>query len=186
MKKQEKILVAAIAAMAVAIPALVAVSVAQPKAYYVPSGSMEPTLHLAATIRVRQNFYQNIAQVQRGDIVVYAFRDKATGSITESIKRVVGLPSDKVRLSGTQIWINGRQLSHALKSRAGKVAVFQETNGKASYSVQYGDNKVLARAFSATVPPGHLLCLGDNRDNANDSRYTGAVPFKSVIGKKMP
>jgi signal peptidase I len=186
MKKKDKMFIAATGIIALAIPAVVYIAAAQPKRYYIPSGSMEPTLHLKSTIRVQNNPFQNISQVQRGDIIVHTRLDKRTGKPAESIKRVVGLPGDKVQLSGTNIWVNGRKLSHVLVRRAGKVTEYQETNGKASYRVQYGDNVVLAPAFSTTVSEGHLLCLGDNRDNANDSRYSGLVPFKSIIGKRVP
>lgn len=184
--KQKKVFVAAAGVAALAIPAIVAFGAAQPKPYFIPSGSMEPTIRLKTTIRVQKNPFQDISQVRRGDIIIHSRFDKATGTTDDSIKRVVGLPGDKVKLSGTNVWLNGRQLPHVLLRRIGKVAVYQEKNGKASYRVQYGDNFEPAPAFSATVSQGHLLCLGDNRDNSYDSRSTGLVPFPSVIGKKVP
>ena len=156
------------------------------KTYFIPSGSMEPTLLLGSRIPFQLKAYKNIAQVQRGDIVAYTRTDRATGEAVEFFKRVVGLPGDKVQLSGTRISLNGQTLSHVLLRRKGKVTVYQETNGKTSYAVQYGDNVIPAPAFSTVVPADQLLCLGDNRDNSYDSRYTGAVPFATIIGKKMP
>lgn len=178
------------------------------KTYFIPSGSMEPTLPLGSRIPFQLNAYKNIAQVQRGDIIAYTRMDQATGKAVPFFKRVVGLPGDKVQLSGTRISLNGHTLSHGLLRlvsmrdasdpdrrhtlshgllrRRGKVAVYQEINAKASYAVQYGDNVDQAPAFSTVVPADQLLCLGDNRDNAYDSRYTGAVPFATIIGKKVP
>lgn len=194
MKTKEKMLIAASAVIALTIPALVSLVVAQPKRYSIPSGSMKPTLAIGSTIKVQRRAYANLAAVQRGDIIVYARRDPATGTTIETVQRVVGLPNDKVKISGTALFINGRALPHALLRRAGRVAVYRESNGAAKYSVQYGDNVPLPAAedmaptppFSVTVPAGRLFCLGDNRDNSYDSRFSGAVPFASVVGKRVP
>lgn len=184
MKKRNKVFIAVTSLVALAIPAIVGVAAAQPKTYFIPSASMKPTLPLNSHILVQRGAFRSIAQVRRGDIIVYNVLDKATRKPMESTKRVVGLPSDKVQLSGANIWINGRRLSHVLVRRIGKIAEYQETNDQATYHVQYGDYVVPAPAFSGVVPKGHLFCLGDNRDNALDSRYIGAVPFEVVIGKK--
>ena len=186
MKQKEKLFVGATSLIALAIPAVVHIAAAQPERHFVPSGSMEPTLSFESRIRVQRDAFQNIAQVRRGDIIVHMRWDKLTRKSVESIKRAVGLPGDKVRLAGPNIWVNGRPLPHVLLRRAGKITVYQETNGTATYSVQYGANVAPAPAFSTIVPQGQLFCLGDNRDNANDSRSIGPVPFKSVVGKKVP
>lgn len=185
MRKKDKVFIGVTSLITLTIPAVIAVAAAQPKTYFIPSRSMEPTLPLNSHILVQRGAFHSIAQVQRGDIVVYNVLDKRTRKPIESVKRVVGLPGDKVQLSGANIWINGRKLSHVLARRIGKVAQYRETNGTAAYHVQYGDYVVPAPAFSGVVPAGQLFCLGDNRDNALDSRYVGAVPFAVVIGKKV-
>ena len=158
----------------------------QDRLFWIASGSMEPTLSLSSIVRVQKHPFESITEAQRGDIIVYTRKDEATGKVVEPIKRIVGLPGDRVKLSGTSVWVNGHQLPHAMFRRAGKIGIYQEKNGGAVYFVQYGDNRIPAPAFSTTVLPGHLLCLGDNRDNSFDSRYTGLVPMNSVIGKMVP
>lgn len=185
MTHKDKRFIVAAGILAMALPGIVRVVAAQPRNYFMPSGSMEPTIPLASRIRVQRAPFQSIARVRRGDIIVLNRLDKGSGTTIEAVKRVVGLPGDRVQLSGTSIWLNGRKLPHTLLRRAGKVSVWGETVGKTTYRVQYGDNVAPSPAFSGTVPANTLFCLGDNRDNSNDSRYTGAVPFATIIGKKV-
>lgn len=188
--------IAATVLIALSIPAMVAVGKAQPRRYYIPSGSMEPTLKVQSTIRVKQNPFAKIDDVQRGDVIVFTVKDKATGSQMQHLQRVIALPGDKVTVSGTMagtmVKINGNKLPHLLLKRVGKVAIYRETNGKSSYQVQYGDNSpslpgmIPPPDFSTLVPAGQLFCLGDNRDNSYDSRYIGSIPFASIVGKQVP
>ncbi len=186
MKKPEKRWIVLAAVIALAIPAVVSIRAALPKPYYIAGGSMEPTLATHSRILVQRRAFADIAEVKRGDIIVHTSVDKSTGSRSDFVRRVVALPNDKVRLSGTAFSINGRALPHTLVRRVGKVAVYEETNGGAKYLVQYGDGSGSAPPFSTTVPAGRVFCLGDNRDNSYDNRYTGAVPFEAVVGKRVP
>lgn len=186
MKKKDKLFLAATALIALAIPAAMQVSALQPKNYFIASGSMEPTLPVNSHIRIAPDAFQNIGQIRRGDIIVYSRPDKSTGKSMEVVNRVVGLPGDKVQLNGTKILLDGKSLAHVLVRKSGKIAVFRETIGNASYEVEYGDNSAPSPAFATTVSAGQLFCLGDNRDNSYDSRYTGAVPFASVIARRVP
>lgn len=182
---------AATAALCLAIPAAVSFGAAQPKLHYIPSGAMEPTLHVDTYILVNNSPYQNISQVKRGDIIVYRRFDPQAKKPMEFVTRVVGLPGDKVQTTNNRLIINGRALSHVLIDRlrnptrfAPLVSRYQEVNGQAKYQVQYGDNLSPSRAFSSQVPQNQLFCLGDNRDNAYDSRFTGPVPITAITGKK--
>lgn len=185
MKAELKSFFALTAVTALIVPAAIALAAA-PKLFYVAGGSMEPTLKVSERVRIQKNAYKNIHEVRRGNIIVYSRVVKASGRRIEAVQRVIGLPGDKVRLSGTRISINGRELPHTLLRRAGKVSIYRETNGKAVYAVKYGDNGAPAPEYSTVVKRGHLLCIGDNRDNASDSRDNGAVPFTSVIAKLVP
>lgn len=182
MIKHDKVFLAALGLMAVFILAIASVRAFQPSAY-IAGDSMKPTLFIKSRIQIQRNAYQNIAQVQRGDIIVHTRLDERTGHQTETVNRVIGLPGDKVQLSGTSLAINGRNVPHVLVRRVGKLVLYRETNGKSSYQILHGDNTSPAPAFSTTVSANHLLCLGDNRDNAYDSRYTGLVPFASIKGR---
>ncbi len=157
---------------------------AQTRTYYIPSGSMLPNIRVGTSIQIKVNSYQTISTVNRGDIIVSTRTDH--GRLVDSFRRVIGLPGDKIAMNGTNLKINGRAVPHKLASKTGKVSVYTETNGTVQYQVQYGDNFSPAAPFSGVVPAGKLFCLGDNRDNAYDSRYAGSVPFNTVIGKKVP
>lgn len=157
---------------------------AQTRTQYIASGSMMPNLEADMRMQIKVNPYKTISAVKRGDTIVATRTEQ--GIRTDSIKRVVGLPGDKIAMNGTTLKINGRVLPHKLACKTGKVSIFVETNGAAKYQIQYGDNTSLAAPYKGVVPAGKLFCLGDNRDNAYDSRYTGSVPFDTIIGKKVP
>lgn len=157
---------------------------AQTRTQYIASGAMMPNLSVDSRIQVKVDPYPTISAVKRGDIIVATRSEQ--GRRTDSIKRVIGLPGDKIATKGTTLKINGRVLPHKLVKQQGKVSIYSEANGNAQYQVQYGDNTVKAAPYSGVVPAGKLFCLGDNRDNAYDSRYTGSVPFSAVTGAKIP
>lgn len=158
----------------------------QPRRVFVASGAMKPTLGVATYINVQRGNYRRVVDVTRGDIIVYERLDSTSQQQRQFVTRVVGLPGDKVQFNGTKVFINGRLLPHKKVGQKGKVSIWQESNGAANYQVQYGDNTAPSPAFSGIVPQNQLFCVGDNRDNSYDSRYTRAVPFTSVIGKKAP
>ncbi len=162
----------------------VGISKAQTHTFFIPSGSMMPSLPLNSTISVKLTAYQKMADVKRGDVIVHTRAEN--GQRIDSIKRVIGLPGDKIAMNGTTVQINGVALPHQLVSKSGKVAVYTETNGAAKYTVQYGDNLWPSPPWKGVVPAGQLFCLGDNRDNSNDSRYLGGVFFGEVLGKQVP
>lgn len=157
---------------------------AQTRTYYIPSGSMMPNLKLGTRIQTKVNPYQTISEIKRGDIIVATRIEK--GNRMDSIKRVIGLPGDKIAMNGTVLKINGRDLPHQLARKVGKISIYTETDGAAKYQVQYGDNTSPAAPYNGVVPYGQLFCLGDNRDNSYDSRYTGGVQFGEIVGKKVP
>jgi len=104
------------------------------------------------------------------------------------IKRVIGLPGDHVRLYGTSIWINGQPLPHTPVRQTADAQVFQESSRGASYTVAYQrtPQSSLKRAVTIAVPQNTIFVLGDNRDDAYDSRYLGPLPFASIVGKQVP
>lgn len=158
----------------------------QPRRVFISSGSMQPTLGVATYIKVQRGSYRQVADVARGDIITYERLDPSSKQQRQSVTRVIGLPGDKVQLNSTKVWINGGLLPHKKVGQKGKVSLWQETSGVANYQVQYGDNTAPSPAFTGTVPSNQFFCVGDNRDNAYDSRYTGSVPFAAIIGKKAP
>jgi signal peptidase I len=121
--------------------------------------SMEPNLHTDQRLVVEKITYSSwwpMGGPQRGDVVV--FRVDANSDLL--IKRVIGLPGDRVEVRAGQVYINGELLNEAYITRP-----------------TYGDYGPV------DVPPLHIFVLGDNRGFSNDSRAFGALSLESVIGR---
>ena len=128
---------------------------------------------------------------QRGDVVV--FRAPGAGAV-DFIKRVVGLPGDRIQLTKNVLTINGVAVP---RERVGDTAVegsgqratrYRETltNGVSYTTLALSDNGFLANTQEYVVPPGRYFVLGDNRDNSVDSRVlnqVGYVPAENLIGR---
>jgi len=141
------------------------------QAFKIPSGSMKPTLLVGDHILVNKFIYGikipftdktiiELGKPKRGDVVVFKYpldRKK------DYIKRVIGLPGDKVELVNKQLFINGRLID----------------DPHASYSF-YGN---LRNFGPVAVPAQHLFVMGDNRDESSDSRVWGFVPYAYLKGK---
>ncbi len=140
---------------------------------------MEPTLLVGDHILVNKFLYGvkipfinktliPIGTPERGDVIVFIYPvDKSK----DFIKRVVGLPGDKIKIIDKTVFINGTPY----KDDRGYYA---DTGGKLS------DSSTRRLPFGPeTVPENHLLVLGDNRDHSSDSRVWGFVPISSVKGK---
>ncbi len=187
-------------------------AVAEP--FRIPSGSMMPTLDVGDFILVSKFSYGirlpqlhmkvlDLGSPQRGDIVV--FRPPwAPGE--DWIKRVVGLPGDRVVVKGEKVWINGqlvndRTVGPYRSSRGNLESAYLERNNAAVLDEHLGrvDHKILempdinSSPLGAPgvpnahnpeiVPAGCYFVMGDNRDNSEDSRYHGCVPEDALVGK---
>ena len=124
----------------------------------------------------------------RGDIVVFKLpRDPSI----DYIKRVIGLPGDKIQMIGGQLYINGNAIPHKRiedfidtdeQGHKTRVERFRETlpNGVSYTTLNLTDNNYLDNTPVYEVPAGHYFMMGDNRDNSSDSRVlsnVGYVPF---------
>jgi len=150
------------------------------QAFKIPSGSMKPTLLIGDHLLVNKFIYGvklpfihktmiPIGKPERGDVIVFIYPvDKSK----DFIKRVIGLPGDRVKIVGQKVYVNEK---------------FYED----PYGVYSGDAEPLARALEknsfdpVTVPEGHLFVMGDNRNHSYDSRFWGFVPLSNVKGKAM-
>lgn len=143
--------------------------------YRIPSPSMEPTLHCTGepgceggrfSDRVLANrFLYHLKEPERGDIVVFQTPPLAVercGSGGTFVKRLVVLPGETWRMEDGVVFVNGRRLvePYLAAGRRGRDVEAQRT-----------------------VPEGHYVMLGDNRDHSCDSRAWGAVPRENLIGK---
>ncbi|WP_228061212.1 signal peptidase I [[Phormidium] sp. LEGE 05292] len=142
------------------------------EARYIPSGSMLETLQINDRLIVDKLSY-NFSNPQRGDIVVF----NPTQALEKQnfhdafIKRVIGLPGEKVELKNGKVYINGKVLQE------------KYTNGQPTSTdvCPMGEPPFLAKPV--VVPPNSYLVLGDNRRNSYDGRCWGLVPRDRIIGK---
>lgn len=166
----------------------------------IPSGSMRPTLREGDVVLVNRLAYDlklpltdrvllPLDQPRRGDVVT--LHSPAGG--TRLIKRIVGLPGDRVALRGGVLWLNGEPVAqqgeqHHDETLAPGWVVDAVTRTEAlpgrPHAVQALPGVVARRDMAElTVPAGEYFVLGDNRDNSEDSRYIGTVPRARLIGR---
>ncbi|MBU0751057.1 MAG: signal peptidase I [Gammaproteobacteria bacterium] len=182
--------------------------------FKIPSGSMIPTLLAGDFILVNKYTYgirlpvlnKKIVEMnspQRGDVVV--FRYPVDPSL-DYIKRIVGLPGDKVAYQNKRLTINGQPVpvkrsdDYLDKERFFYTPRYIEQLGDLSHDILIEDGapSFISHALSfplrdkciynsegvtCEVPQGHYFAMGDNRDNSQDSRVWGFVPDENLVGK---
>jgi signal peptidase I len=133
------------------------------EARYIPSGSMLPTLQINDRLIIDKITY-NFRNPDRGDIVVFSPTDalKAQNFKDAFIKRVIGLPGDKVEVKGERVYVNDQPIRE-----------------------NYIEEKPNYSFGPVTVPANQYLVLGDNRNNSYDSHYWGYVPRDKIIGRAV-
>ncbi|HQS58667.1 MAG: signal peptidase I [Gallionellales bacterium 35-53-114] len=185
-----------------------------------PAGSMLPTIEVGSILIAQKwgyghygsygftPFQQQIsAELRRGDILVFDYPDKRS---IQYVKRLIGLPGDKITYRDKQLSINGKKIAHRKDGEYinyGNGALppvylsrFVEIVDGKEYSVVENEeiNRIFpdtisflfkdkckydAQAVTCEVPAGHYYFMGDNRDNSRDSRYWGFVPADHIVGK---
>src|SRR5215472_4787336 len=174
-----------------------------------PSGSMAPSLIVGDYFFVSKYAYGYTRyslpfslplfarrilgrEPQRGDVVVY--RHPRSPSV-DFVKRIVGLPGDKIQITEGVVYINGQPVSHAPLGEYVDPETMQRTkrwhenlpNG-VSYEVFDAGNSYLDNTEVYSVPPGRYFVIGDNRNMSADSRLPveqggGTIPFENLIGR---
>jgi signal peptidase I len=124
-------------------------------------------------------------KLRRGDIAVFVYPNDRTAMF---VKRIIGLPGDKIAIDGTRVTVNGvvlaREEVHVLSDRsldrllADHVA-FREVGDGVAYTVIWQKDSQHA-PLEVTVPSGQVFVLGDNRDASHDSRQFGTLPLADV------
>ena len=133
------------------------------QAFFIPSASMEPTLHIGDRVLVNKLSYK-FGDIERGDLVVFKRPDVAeeeAAVVRDLIKRVIALPGETVEARDGSIYINGKRLEE-----------------------DYLPTGTLSENLpSQVVPAGKIWVMGDNRTNSRDSRVLGAIDADTVHGR---
>jgi len=179
--------------------------------FNIPSGSMIPTLLVGDYLFVSKFSYgysrytvafgaplfdgrMLYTKPERGDVAVFKLpRDNKT----DYIKRIIGLPGDRIQMIGGILHINGEAVKRDRAEdfvttdqfgRQVRVAQYIETlpNGRKHKIIEESDTGSLDNTQVYVVPENHFFCMGDNRDNSLDSRVSsmvGFVPVENLVGR---
>jgi signal peptidase I len=134
--------------------------------YEVNGDSMEPNFHNGDRLIVDKLSYK-VGQIKRGDVIVF----HATPT-DDYIKRVIGLPNDKIEYKHDQLYVNGKKVNEPYLS-----------DYKHKYHSLTEDFTLKQLTKVSRVPKGKLWVMGDNRRNSTDSRYLGFIDEDKVVGK---
>ena len=165
--------------------------------FRIPSESMEPTLLVGDFLLVNKlslgfNNPGGIlppASIHRGEIIVFHYPVAPT---THLIKRVVGIPGDRLRMRNNRVYINGQPLSESYAVyRPSPHDLFRDNFPR----LQSADPSIdsdwwiamhrLINDGDLIIPPGDYFVLGDNRNDSEDSRYWGFVPRANIVGTPL-
>jgi signal peptidase I len=167
------------------------------QAYVVPTGSMEGSLKIGDHILVDRLTYSDpgalgrgvlpYRDIERGDIAAFLYPENPTQTY---VKRIMGLPGDRIRFENKRLIRNGRALTEPYIHHADDfLDPYRDSFPTApdASTTPRGRDMFAQHVVNGevVVPPGMLFALGDNRDNSADSRYWGFVPRENVVGKPL-
>ena len=179
--------------------------------FNIPSGSMLPTLLIGDYVFVSKFPYGyskhsiplslplfdgriNEAPVKRGDIAVFKL---PTDNSTDYIKRIMGLPGDRLQMADGVLQINDKAVKRQQVedfvqkhsgARYGRVRQYRETlpNGRSYLTLDLQPRGMADNTNVYVVPPDHYFAMGDNRDDSTDSRFldhVGFIPAENLVGR---
>src|SRR5712671_3098854 len=168
------------------------------QAFQIPSESMMNTLLVGDYLLVNKLCYGGPSlgdrvmpyqKIARGDVVVFHY---PVDPQQHFVKRVIGLPGDKLRLVNKQVWINGKALEEPyVRFLDPPNNMFRDNFPRLDIPAiglegkWWLEMRKLVEDGQLIVPQGHYFVLGDNRDDSYDSRYWGFVPQPNIIGRPL-
>ncbi len=168
------------------------------QAFVVPTPSMDTTIQVGDHLLVDKlvyapanSFSQRLlpyAEVKRGDVIVFKYPlDEAQ----PYVKRVIGVPGDRIRFADNQLILNGRAVDEPYKRQNPALRVPYLRNFPNEAAFPGIENRAIemlqahVEKGELVVPPGMYFAMGDNRDNSADSRFWGFVPRENIYGKPV-
>ena len=163
--------------------------------FRIPSGSMEPTLLIGDFLLVdKQGLGGDSAadplphnDIRRGEIVVFHYPVEPSIHL---VKRVIGLPGERIRLRGGQVFINGTEIEEPYAVyRKGRADSYRDNFPRLQSpdpdvnSSWWMQMRGLVENGELLIPAGCYFVLGDNRNDSEDSRYWGFVPRSAIVGR---
>jgi signal peptidase I len=166
------------------------------QAFKIPSSSMEDTLLIGDHLMVDKVGYSPggmwswllpYTDVERDQIIVFRYPLDPT---TYFVKRIIGVPGDRIRLENKEVYRNGERLQqdfvvHKDSSFNNFRDSFPDFYAGAGFPEWMEDYKNHVKNGEIVVPPGKYFAMGDNRDMSSDSRYWGFVPRENIVGKPL-
>ncbi len=169
------------------------------QAFQIPSESMENTLLVGDYLLVNKLCYGGghglgdhllpYQKIARGDIIVFHYPVDPTQHF---VKRVIGVPGDRLRLINKKVWIDGTPIDEPYVRFLEPPNNMFRDNFPRTDIPAYGlegkwwlEMRKLVEDGQLIVPEGHYFVLGDNRDDSQDSRYWGFVPRENIIGTPL-
>jgi len=166
--------------------------------FRIPSGSMLPTLEIGDFIMVNKFTYGFKLPVlhdtfitmdvpQRGDVAVFRYPQDPT---KDYIKRVIGIPGDRIVYKDKQLHINGVPITQMQSDNEPYTSIYgtdlfvkTEYLADVKHNILVADTLIDMSANEWQVPEANYFVMGDNRDNSNDSRAWGFVPEQNLVGR---
>ncbi|MBF0359198.1 MAG: signal peptidase I [Magnetococcales bacterium] len=170
--------------------------------FKIPSGSMIPTLLVGDYLFVskyaygfRMPFTQQRVFMgdgpRRGDVAVFEYpRDPDK----DYIKRIIGLPGDRIVYRSKRLYINGQPIEYnsmgqynykTVQGDIREAAIFTENLDNISHPIIVQSYSFMDGYTDQVIPKDHYFVMGDNRDNSNDSRAWGFVPAHRLVGRAL-
>ena len=159
----------------------------------VPTSSMEPTIYpgdvvlvnkmlLGPAIPFTKSRLFSTGEPERGDIITFY----PPGIDDQYVKRVIGIPGDRIRTDGLRLYINEQLISLSnlgIDTGSRLISGTESINGVSYQVLVMSDRPVPQLPDLVTVPPDSYFVMGDFRNNSEDSRFWGFVPKENIIGK---